>query len=119
MGSTRDLAPNWCEKLDAPIGCVNVSPQHGAFENPAGSKKQARVGGSVSPQGKIRGSARDRCTGFGTETALACRSPNFLTNFQPGEIDGKDRRRRDENGERKRSQVCRLPFHRYAWQGAA
>jgi molybdopterin-biosynthesis enzyme MoeA-like protein len=35
------------------------------------------------------------------------------------ESDGQDRRRRDEDGEGKRSQVRRLPFHRHPRQGAA
>jgi hypothetical protein len=30
---------------------------------------------------------------------------NFPTPFYPGEFDGQDRRRRDEHGERQRSQV--------------
>jgi len=31
---------------------------------------------------------------------------HFLTPFHSGEFDGQDRRRRDEDGERERSQVC-------------
>jgi hypothetical protein len=42
---------------------------------------------------------------FGTEPAFPSLNQFFAT-FQPGESDGKDRRRRHEDGEGKRSQVC-------------
>jgi hypothetical protein len=45
--------------------------------------------------------------GFGIKSALTMHQDNFLTTYPAtGDSDGKDRRRRHENGQGKRSQVC-------------
>jgi hypothetical protein len=45
---------------------------------------------------------------FGIKTAfIDLQTPSFLTHHPAtGDIDGKDRRRRHENGQGKRSQIC-------------
>ena len=53
----------------------------------------------------------------GMKAASACL--HFLCRFFVTEnrsnLNGNNRRRCDENGERERSQICRLPFHGYPW----